>query len=44
MNEEIVHPVFSYKLSYRRTLELQARMLAKTIRGEIDAYRPFLVR
>lgn len=44
MNEEIVHPIFGYKLSYRRTLELQARMLAKTIRGEIDAYRPFLVR
>ena len=44
MNEEIVHPIFGYKLSYRRTLELQARMLTKTIRGEIDAYRPFLVR
>ena len=44
MNEEIVHPIFGYKLSYRRTLELQARMLAKTIRGEIDVYRPFLVR
>ena len=44
MNEEIVHPLFGYKLSYRRTIELQARMLAKTISGEITGYRPFLVR
>ncbi len=44
MNEEITHPIFGYKLSYRRTMELQARMLAKTIRGEIDGYRPFVVR
>lgn len=44
MNEEIVHPLFGYKLSYRRTIEVQARLLAKTINGEIAEYRPFLVR
>lgn len=44
MNEEIIHPLFGYKLSYRRTLELQARILAKVIQGELDEYKPFSVR
>lgn len=41
---DIVHPVFGYKATYRRCLELQVRLLAKTLTGEIDAYPPFLVR
>ncbi|MBT9169173.1 MAG: CRISPR-associated endonuclease Cas1 [Syntrophomonadaceae bacterium] len=44
MNEEIAHPVFGYKLSYRRTIELQARILAKVLQGEIKEYIPFTVR
>jgi len=44
INEEITHPVFGYKLSYRRTIELQARILAKVLRGEIKEYIPFTVR
>lgn len=44
MNETIVHPVFGYRVSYRRNLELQARMLAKVLTGEIDEYIPFMVR
>ncbi len=44
MNEEITHPIFGYKLSYRRTIELQARILAKVLRGEIKEYIPFTVR
>ena len=44
MNEEITHPVFGYKLSYRRTIEIQARILAKVLRGEIKEYIPFTVR
>ena len=44
MTEEVTHPVFGYKLTYRRTIEIQARLLAKVIRGEIDKYIPFTVR
>jgi CRISPR-associated protein Cas1 len=44
MNDEITHPVFNYRLSYRRIIELQARLLAKVLRGEIKEYTPFVVR
>lgn len=44
LNEEIKHPVFGYKATYRRCLELQARLLAKTLLGDIPAYPPFTVR
>ncbi len=42
--EEITHPVFGYRASYRRCIELQARLLAKYLTGEIPHYQPFLVR
>ena len=41
---EIVHPVFEYRVNYRRVFEIQARFLAKVLTGEIDEYMPFLVR
>lgn len=44
LNTEVQHPVFQYKATYRRCLELQARLLAKALTGDIPAYRPFLVR
>ncbi len=44
LNEEIEHPVFGYRTSYRRCIELQARLLAKHITGEIDEYPPFHMR
>jgi len=44
LNEEVIHPLFGYKTSYRRCLELQARLLAKVLTGEIDEYPPLLVR
>lgn len=40
----IEHPIFGYKATYRRCLELQARLVAKTVMGEIDQYVPFKVR
>lgn len=43
-DETITHPTFNYKATYRRSLELQARLLAKTAMGEIPAYPPFIVR
>ena len=44
MDEEISHPVFSYRISYRRTLEVQTRLLARYLTGEIDEYPPFATR
>ena len=44
LQEEIVHPRFEYRTSYRRCIELQARLLAKHLTGEIPTYPPFIVR
>jgi len=44
LSTEVEHPTFGYKASYRRSLELQARLLGKALAGEIDAYPPFVVR
>lgn len=44
LNEEITHPVFGYKVKYRRCIELQARLVAKYLTGEIDEYPPFIIR
>lgn len=44
MAAEIIHPIFGYKVSYRRVLEVQSRLLARTISGEIREYPPFLTR
>src|SRR5205807_2233472 len=44
LNEEINHPLFGYKVTYRRCVELQARILAKFVTGEIEEYVPFLIR
>jgi CRISP-associated protein Cas1 len=44
MNSLITHPVFDYKVSYRRVLELQFRLLARFLTGEIPDYPPFLTR
>jgi CRISPR-associated protein Cas1 len=44
MSSIITHPLFDYKVSYRRALELQARLLAKTLAGEIAEYVPLMTR
>jgi CRISPR-associated protein Cas1 len=40
----VKHPVFGYPMSYGRMLEVQARMLAAHIRGDIPEYVGFTVR
>ena len=40
----IQHPVFGYKATYRRCLELEVRLVAKWLMGEIPHFRPFVVR
>jgi len=44
MNTEITHPLFGYKVSYRRILEVQARLLTRVVMGEIEEYPPFCTR
>ncbi len=44
MQEVITHPVFNYKVTYRRCIELQARLLGKYLTGEVAEYTPFTVR
>lgn len=40
----VKHPVFGYAMSYSRMLEVQARMLAAYVRGDIPQYQGFTVR
>jgi CRISPR-associated protein Cas1 len=44
LQEEIYHPCFEYRTSYRRCIELQVRLLGKHLLGEIASYPPFIVR
>jgi CRISPR-associated protein Cas1 len=44
MSQEITHPVFGYRISYRRVLEVQARLLARHLSGEIPEYPAFTTR
>lgn len=44
MNALVTHPVFDYKVSYRRAIELQYRLLARVLTGEIPEYIPFMTR
>jgi len=44
LTTEILHPYYGRRLTYQRVFEVQARLLAKTIQGELDKYRPFRVR
>jgi CRISPR-associated protein Cas1 len=44
LNTEILHSYYDRRLSYQKVFEVQARLLAKTIQGELDKYRPFRVR
>ena len=44
MNSLIKHPVFGYTISYRRTIEVQARLLSRYINGEINKYIPMYTR
>ena len=44
LDHEITHPTYGYKITYRRVLEVQARMLAAAMLGEIPEYVPFTTR
>lgn len=40
----VTHPVFGYKMAYGRMVEVQARMLAAHVRGDVPHYTGFTVR
>ena len=44
LNTTITHPVFGYTVSYRRIFEIQARLLARFLTGEIPEYPSFITR
>ena len=42
--QEVTHPIFGYRLEYRRLLEIQSRLLARFLLGEISDYPNFITR
>lgn len=44
MDTLVTHPVFGYRVNYRRVLEIQARLLGRVVGGEIDVYPTFETR
>ncbi len=44
MDQLVTHPVFGYRVSYRRILEVQMRLLVRHLTGEIDQYPEFRTR
>ncbi len=44
MDQLVTHPVFGYRISYRRVLEVQVRLLARYVSGEIRSYPAFETR
>ena len=44
MQTEISHPLFGYTVSYRRILEVQARLLSRVLAGELKEYPAFVTR
>lgn len=44
MDQLVTHPVFGYRISYRRVLEVQTRLLARFVSGELRSYPGFETR
>lgn len=44
LSHEIKHPVFGYRVSYRRAIEVQCRIFAAHALGELDSFTPFTTR
>ncbi len=44
LRQEVTHPIFGYKLSYRRLFEVQSRLLVRYLAGEIPEYPCFTTR
>lgn len=44
MDTQVTHPIFGYRVSYRRVLEIQGRLLARVVSGELPEYPGFETR
>ena len=44
MDTLVTHPLFGYRVNYRRVLEIQARLLERVLRGELNTYPVFTTR
>ncbi len=44
LDVEVRHPTFGYRISYRRVLDVQARILAAVLIGELLEYIPMTTR
>lgn len=44
LGHEVTHPLFGYRVSYRRLLELQARLFGRYLLGELGEYPNFVTR
>ena len=44
LSQEVTHPLFGYRVEYRRLLEIQARLLGRYLMGEIPANPNFVTR
>lgn len=44
LSQEISHPIFGYRASYRRILEVQSRLLSRAVLGDLPAYPNFCTR
>ena len=44
MGAEVRHPKFGYEVTYRRAVEVQARILAAHLLGELPSYEPLVTR
>lgn len=44
MDTLVTHPLFGYRVNYRRILEIQCRLLARVLTAEIDNYPVFVTR
>jgi CRISPR-associated protein Cas1 len=40
----VTHPLFGYRVNYRRVLEIQTRLLARVVTGELSTYAGFETR
>lgn len=44
LQQEITHPIFKYRITYRQLFEVQSRLLVRWLSGEIPTYPVFVTR
>ncbi|MBI4803158.1 MAG: CRISPR-associated endonuclease Cas1 [Elusimicrobia bacterium] len=44
MDELVTHPIFGYRISYRRIIDVECRLLGRFLEGEIKEYKPLRTR